>query len=287
VKLALGTVQFGLNYGIANQSGQVTRDEAAQILAVGSAAGIGTLDTAIAYGDSERVLGQIGVAAWTVVSKLPAMPEDLVDVHGWVMDQVTGSLKRLGVARLHALLLHRPDQLFSQQGPAFLGALSALKAEGLVDKIGVSIYEPDELERLFALTRFDLVQAPLSILDRRLVGSGWTTRLKSLGVELHTRSAFLQGLLLMRANERPEKFRRWNGIWETWSQWLGETGLSPLEACLRYPLSVAEVDKVIVGIDSVVQLREILAAASGPMASLPCWPGSADPVLLNPASWSK
>lgn len=286
MKLGLGTVQFGLNYGISNQSGQVPRSEAEKIIEHARASGMDTLDTAIAYGDSEHVLGQIGVADWTVISKLPALPDDVADVEGWVNQQVDASLRRLGLPRLHALLLHRPDQLFSRHGPVLLRVLAALKAEGLVAKIGVSVYGPEELERLFALSTFDLVQAPLSILDRRLVDSGWAKKLNSLGVEVHTRSAFLQGLLLSPADQHQHKFKRWHDVWTAWSSWQADTGLSALEGCLRYPLSLPEIDKVIVGIASVAQLDEILAAASGPMPPLPSWPASLDKTLLNPAFWS-
>src|SRR4051812_7806276 len=87
-RLALGTVQFGSRYGIANRSGQTTRDEAAAILAAAYAAGIRTLDTAIAYGDSERLLGEIGVADWRVVSKLPALPPECSDIDAWVRESV-------------------------------------------------------------------------------------------------------------------------------------------------------------------------------------------------------
>lgn len=151
----------------------------------------------------------------------------------------------------------------------------------------MSVYAPDELERLFAEMRFDVVQAPLSILDRRLSDSGWAQRLQQQGVELHVRSIFLQGLLLMPIAQRPAKFGRWQALWTKWERWLAETGLTPLEACVRYALSVADVDKVVVGIDSASQLREILAVAGGSLTDLPDWPQTIDVDLLNPARWNQ
>ncbi len=286
-RLALGTVQFGLEYGIANESGCINFDEAGRILAEAADSGIDLLDTAIGYGDSERVLGQIGVADWKIISKLPALPDECPDVAGWVDAQVAGSLARLGVGSLYAVLLHRPNQLFEARGEQLHEALDRLKAHGRTEKIGISIYAPDELDRLFDGMRFDLVQAPLSILDRRLVDSGWAQRLKRLGVELHVRSVFLQGLLLMPASRRPVKFGRWQPLWSEWQRWLDETRLTPLQACLRYALSVGEVDRVVVGVDGVAQLREILAAATGPLTSLPSWPQNIDIDLLNPSRWNQ
>lgn len=285
-KLALGTVQFGLAYGVANTSGCLTIQEAARVLQSARLSGIDTLDTAVAYGRSEETLGQLGVDGWKVVTKLPAIPSGGVDVAGWVEAQVRGSLGRLRVDRLHGLLLHRPGDLLGPAGAAYLSALDALKDSGMVDKVGVSIYAPDELDSLFALRRFDMVQAPISILDQRMICSGWTRRLATEGVELHSRSAFLQGLLLMPETARPERFARWSSTWQAWANWLGETGLSPLQACLAFAHSVEGVDRVVVGVDGVAHLEEILRESTAQLPSLPAWPEPVDPLLLNPSLWN-
>src|SRR4051812_2125353 len=117
-RLALGTVQFGLSYGVANRAGKVTAGEARTIIENAQAAGIDTLDTAIAYGDSEQRLGEIGVQRFRIISKLPGMPEDLPDVKRWVENNVAGSLQRLGVRKLYALLLHRSADLQHPHGEA-------------------------------------------------------------------------------------------------------------------------------------------------------------------------
>lgn len=292
-RLALGTVQFGLEYGVANQLGRVPREDVKNILRQATAQGVDTLDTAIAYGDSENALGQAGIDGWKVVTKLPALPDACADVAGWVEAQVEGSLSRLGVSQVHGVLLHRPAQLLGEGGKELLDALEHLKAQGVTRKIGVSVYEPEELDMLVGMMPFDLVQAPLNILDRRLVESGWARRLKAQGTEVHVRSAFLQGLLLMPATQRPEKFERWRDIWSEWTRWLGDAGLTPLQACLGYVLGVEEVDKLVVGVDSVTDLNEILAAshsASSSLPSLPSLPNWAQPIdtdLINPARWSQ
>lgn len=287
MRLALGTAQFGLAYGIANQAGRTGTDAAGRIMSEARRSGMDMLDTAIAYGESERVLGKIGIADWHVISKLPPLPETCVDVAGWVEEQVKGSLARLGVRQLYAILLHRPGQLFDARGRQLFDALEGIKRQGYVSKIGVSSYAPDELKRLFDHFPFDLVQAPLNILDRRLVESGWAQCLQRLGVELHTRSAFLQGLLLMPASSRPRKFDRWQPIWYTWERWLQDTGISPLEACLRYALSVMEVDRVVVGVDSVEHLHQILTVYDEALPSLPVWSSPIEIELIDPSCWSR
>jgi hypothetical protein len=285
-RIALGTVQFGLPYGIANRAGQVGRDEAAAILIHARSMGIDTLDTAIAYGESEQRLGEIGVGHWQVVSKLPPIPESCTDVASWVRDSVRGSLERLGIAKLHGLLLHRSHQLLGDRGPALYRALCGLKDRGQVEKIGVSIYDPDELEALWPHFQLDLVQAPLNIMDRRLATSGWLMRLHEAGTEVHVRSAFLQGLLLMNDANRPEKFRAWQPLWNQWHRWLDDEALTPLQACLGFVLSQPEIDRVVVGVDSLTQLQGILASVEHRTVIPPTLLMSSDPDLINPSRWS-
>lgn len=286
MKLALGTVQFGLDYGVANSSGRVSLGEASSILQRALQAGITTLDTAIAYGESESVLGNIGVKPWAVVTKLPAVPNLCNDINDWIREQVAGSIARLNVPRLYGLLLHRPSDLLEDNGFLLFEAIERLKSEGLVEKVGVSVYGPDELNMLSGKYSFDIVQAPLNIIDRSLITSGWGDKLKREGVELHTRSAFLQGLLLMPSHKRPMKFNGWSEVWDEWDRWLSDTGLSPLQACLKYATSLDCVDRVVVGVDSVEQLNQIIDAATGQLPSFPLFKPLRDERLVNPATWS-
>jgi aryl-alcohol dehydrogenase-like predicted oxidoreductase len=285
MKLALGTVQFGLDYGVANSGGRVSEDEARAILATAAQNGVSTLDTAIAYGDSERVLGVLGVSQWQVVTKLPSVPDGCDDVVSWVEREIQQSMARLNLTQLHGVLLHRPGQLLEKKGQDLYRGLQFIKESGLAQKIGVSVYEPAELGQLFDRFELDLVQAPLNILDRRLVDSGWAKQLKKAGVELHTRSAFLQGLLLLPAGKRPKKFNAWSGVWAAWDQWLLDINQPALEACLSYVNSVPDVDRVVVGVDSLQHLNQILESSEGKLKATPNFGGSTDARLLNPAAW--
>ena len=186
---------------------------------------------------------------------------------------------------MYGLLLHRPQQLLSHKGQEIYNALSCLKKEGLVDKIGISIYHPNELEDLCNHFSFDLIQAPFNIFDRSLKQSGWLSRLKDLGVEVHIRSIFLQGLLLMNPSNRPAYFNCWQPIWTEWEQWLHTNNLTALQACLRFVLSNPDIDRVVVGVDSLSQLQEILAATTVDSINLPDKLCCDDPNLINPARW--
>jgi aryl-alcohol dehydrogenase-like predicted oxidoreductase len=273
-------------YGVANRAGQVTLAEAVRILEHARAAGLNTLDTAISYGESESRLGEIGVRDWKVISKLPAVPADCASTRKWIRQSVQGSLERLGVEGLYGLLLHRPQQLLGAQAQQIHDELSALKAEGIVRKIGVSIYDPGELEPIVRRFPLDLVQAPLNVLDRRLVFTGWLSRLHAQGTEVHARSVFLQGLLLMHREDRPAQFRRWQHLWEAWHQWLQTQELTPVQSCLGCVMSYDEVTGVVVGVDSLAQLQEIISAEALPHAIPPSSLASEDLDLLNPSRWS-
>jgi aryl-alcohol dehydrogenase-like predicted oxidoreductase len=155
----------------------------------------------------------------------------------------------------------------------------------MVEKIGVSIYDPAELDLLSQCLTLDILQAPFNILDRRLITSGWMDRLAQMNIELHTRSVFLQGLLLMPSSKRPDKFKRWQSLWEQWEHWLAESGLTPIQACLRDALAQATIAKVIIGVDSLVQIQQILQASTGSSPALPPALHSNDIDLINPARW--
>jgi aryl-alcohol dehydrogenase-like predicted oxidoreductase len=284
-KIAIGSAQFGLNYGVSNQHGKVEHLEVASILYEAYTRGIEIIDTAIAYGNSEQLLGEIGISSWKVVSKLPKVPTEITATSTWVEQSVCGSLQRLNTSQLYGLLLHRPEQLLSAQGESLYRSLHLMKDQGLVQKIGISIYSPTELETLCDHFSFDLIQVPYNILDRSLERSGWLSKLKSLGVEVHVRSVFLQGLLLMNSLNRPAYFSRWQSFWQQWEQWLTETQLTSLQACLRFVLANPDIDRVVVGVDSLSQLQEILVATTGKFPSPPDGLSCDDPALINPSRW--
>ena len=284
-RLALGTVQFGRRYGIANTSGQVDTKSAAAILERARISGVDTLDTAVGYGDSESCLGEVGVFSWRVITKLPRVPEDITCVSDWVEAQVCDSLRRLRIARLDGLLLHRPSDLLGPAGAGLIGAFDSLKARGLIRVAGISIYNPAELDVICAVWRPDLVQAPCNVLDRRLIHSGWLERLHGWGVQVHVRSLFLQGLLLMPADRRPSWFDPWSALLLRWTNWCEENRATPLQETLAFVEAIPWVERLVVGVDSVDQWNEILAASDAKGHVPPDDLFSDDLELIEPSRW--
>lgn len=285
-RLALGTVQFGMHYGVANNLGQVSLIDAKTMLRAALANHIDTLDTAETYGSSEKCLGEIGTHEFKVITKLSEVSNGEGGVGASIVRHVKASLCKLRRTDLYGLLLHRPQQLLGPDGNEIYRALLNLKNDGLVKKVGVSIYSPSELDALGSSYCFDLVQAPFNLIDQRLVTSGWLKRLKDNEVEVHVRSAFMQGLLLMPQSEIPQKFLRWSNLWQSWHKWLEASSLSAVQASLGFALKFPEFDRVVVGADSLIQLSEIISASKLPVRSdfpnLRC----DDVQLINPANWN-
>jgi aryl-alcohol dehydrogenase-like predicted oxidoreductase len=287
-RVALGTAQFGLPYGVANVLGQVKYEDAEAMLIMARNAGIDTLDTAIAYGEAESLLGRIGVSDFHLISKVPAIREPIDSVEDWVERQVESSLSRLKVDSLKGLMLHAPADLLGPYGHKIALGLQRVKDSGLVELIGLSVYSPEQLAAAMEFLPIEIVQIPLNIFDRRFVDSGWLNRLSQQGIEIHARSAFLQGLLLMPSENIPSKFEPFRSTLDSWHAWLDkqELGTSPVQACLAHVASYSEISRLVVGVDTPDQLQEIIIAASLSSCQAPARLASSASTLINPSKWS-
>jgi len=253
-RLALGTAQFGLAYGLNNQAGQPSTTAVAEVLAAAQAAGLTLLDTATAYGNSEARLGELAGKNpnFELITKLPAGPP------AQVAQQLAGSLARLRRAQLYGVLFHAFKPL--QEEPAAWQALQAARTAGQVARIGVSLYHPHEAEWLLAKGwDIDLVQVPYNVLDQRFAAVlPW---LAARGVEVHVRSAFLQGLLLREPATLPEFFRPLAPKLVQLRQLAIAAGVPLPALLLLYAAYAPGVARAVIGVDSVANLHENLAAA--------------------------
>ena len=284
-RLALGGAQFGLPYGISNITGAIGRTTARDVLTMAAKVGIRTIDTAMSYGNSEEVLGSAGAGSWTICTKLPPVPPQTESVSSWVKSSVQASLKRLRADHLDTLFLHEPSDLLGSRGPELRDALEDCRSRGVTKRVGASIYDPVELEKLLPLMTIDAIQAPFNLLDQRLVTSGALQHLRDLGIAVHVRSIFLQGLLLMDRPEREHRFPEWKELWNIYDDQLKRTGASPLKTCLCFGLSVPGIEHVVVGVSSCGDLAEIITAASSttPLEYPDCQ--TDDMMLIDPRQW--
>ena len=286
MKIALGTAQFGSSYGVANIGGKVKVSEITKILADAASSKVDTIDTAMSYGDSERALGLVGIQDFKIVTKLPDIPEYISDVCNWVNAEVNASLNKLGTTSVHGILVHNAKSLLGNQAQELANALERLKESGIVTNVGVSIYDPEDLGDISEILDIDIVQAPLNLVDRRLINTGWLYKLDKMNVEVHTRSSFLQGLLLLPRDKIPKKFERWSKLWDFWHNQLNKNDLDPLSQCLRYVMDISQVSRVIVGVETLAQFREIINAVNvntffRDWTEMTC----DDHRLINPSNW--
>jgi aryl-alcohol dehydrogenase-like predicted oxidoreductase len=265
-RIILGGAQFGMAYGITNQHGQVLEADIRAILGRAQSVQVGFVDTAAAYGTSEQVLGRVlqDFPDFGVISKIPAVVGNCIGAEDvqHLQDSVSRSLEVLRRGRLHGLLVHACADLFKPGGERLVGFLQGLRSTGVATRIGVSVYEASEIDRVLEIFTPDIVQMPLNLFDQRLVRSGHVARLRAARVEIHGRSAFLQGILLTDGADLPEHFKRFSKEFGAYSDFLGHNKLSRLAASLGFVLGQGGLDRVIVGVTSLRELDEIIEAVS-------------------------
>lgn len=264
-KLCLGTAQWGLLYGISNIHGQTSESEVTQILNDSNDLGINMLDTANAYGNAEEVIGRqkSQVNNFQIITKTHPLKTKKITTEDILLisNSFHTSLERMKCNSVYALLVHNADSLLASNGDRLWDKLSQFKQEGKVEKIGVSVYSPDQLELIINRYAIDIVQLPFNIYDQRFLKSGLFNKLKKIGVEIHVRSVFLQGLLLMDSNKVPKHLNTVNDKQEQLIELFNSIGLSLLEGCLKYCLLQKEVDRVVIGCEDANQLHEIVDGA--------------------------
>lgn len=274
-KLVLGTVQFGVQYGV-NSAGRPSKDAVKGILAAAAKGGIDTLDTSSAYGNSEEILGECTTPneGFKIVSKYPKGETP-------VRDMFNGSLNRLKVKSLYGYLLHHFEVY--KNNPKVWDEFIALKEAGKVQKIGFSLYSPEELQIILDnKSPFDLIQVPFNIFDKKFLPL--MKELHNKGVEIHVRSTFLQGLFFKDRETLPEKLKPMKKYLLQLDDFSKQTGLSISEIALNYNLQNPYIDGVLIGVDNVDQLQTNLASVNDTPIDIEI--NVKEQELLNPVNWN-
>jgi aryl-alcohol dehydrogenase-like predicted oxidoreductase len=263
VKIGLGTVQFGQNYGVSNKQGITPEDDVREILTFAWENGVTLLDTATMYGNSEEVLGRSipPHASFRFVTKTPIFQKAKIEKRDAdrLKDTFRSSLDKLRQQNLYGLLVHHVIDLLKDGGQYLWEGMQDLRKMGLVQKIGVSLYSPSELDQFLKKYTPDIIQVPINVFDQRMIQDDHLQDLNDLGVEIHIRSVFLQGLLLMSADELPVQFNSKKNMILQYHMALQEQDINPLEAALSFVNQQPEIDYVIVGVNNQAHLKEILS----------------------------
>jgi len=285
MKLALGTVQFGLDYGVSNTQGQVCPEEVNKILTIAKQQNISTLDTAPAYGNSEKILGKTGLAhQFNIVSKIPTLNDNDIDVEQYVKT----SLQQLNIEKLAAALFHHVDDIISSpHAKNRFNALVKLKEQGKINKIGISVYTPEQLAFCVENYPIDIVQLPLNCLDQRFIDANWINELSDKKIDIHCRSIFLQGLLLMNIDSLPSYFTPYKKYFQRFLDTAKQLKVSTLSLALAIGHQHNGIDKMVFGCCNVEQLLEVISAyavakkINEDLSSLAC----KDKRLIIPSNW--
>jgi aryl-alcohol dehydrogenase-like predicted oxidoreductase len=283
-RIVLGGAQLGLPYGILNGGETLSREEVARILDTAVDRGIDSIDTAIAYGQSESIIGETSQNRFNIISKLPPLPVDISNVSEWVHSQVQGSLSRLKCTSLDALLLHRPQDLTGAQGAELYAAIGSLIAEKMIHRFGVSIYSPEDLEGIIGTFDIHVVQAPLNVFDRRILVV--TNQLSALNIEVHVRSVFLQGVLIANPINRPQRFEPWSEHFALFDEWVRSSGVSAMACCMGFALQQPGIAKLVIGTTSAESLDEIMNSIPNSVLEAPTHLQSSVEQLIDPRFWN-
>lgn len=297
MRLGLGTAQFGLDYGVTNARGRVTRTAAHAVLERALERGLDQLDTAPRYGDAEACLGSFGapLARFAVYTKSPAY-EPSVPPRAALAASLSRSLATLGLARVKGLLEHHSEALLGPAGDAVWRGLCEAREAGLVSQVGVSVYTPEELDAVLARYPLEFVQVPGNALDQRFLSERRLADLAARGLDVQVRSVFLQGALLdpEYAAARVPSLGLPLAAFSAACAAIDAPPIAVALAAVAAPAAAYAPGRVtlVVGVEDVAQLDEVLMARGYALARGPAELASGlravaceNPAVIDPRRW--
>jgi len=278
-KIIIGTVNFGIKYGISKT--MLSQNEVFKITDLAIKNSLKTFDTAQSYGISEKLLGKIKKKIEIITKIIPNKKWKNIN---FLKFQIQKSLNNLNRSTIHAVLFHDIQILKTRNGKIIFKNLEMLKKKKIIKKIGVSIYKFKDLVFLLKNYNIDILQCPFSIFDTRLIDQGWLKLLKKNKVEVHARSVFLQGILVDKNLSNKKYFNKWKKKLKMWFDYLKAKKIRPVEACINFVVS-SKVDKLIIGIKDLSHLKEILNLNFEKKINIPKKLIIKNPKFLNPNLW--
>ena len=276
-KLVIGTANFTQKYGA--DTFKVNVNEVSKILNLAKRNNINEIDTAEAYLKNNKIFKKVD-KKFEFISKI--LPNSQWLCLKFCQNQLENHLKKLNSNNINTLLFHDTKILFTKNGKKIFSNLENLKKRNFFNKIGISIYDPGVLNYLTSNFNLDVVQCPYNILDKRILKTGWSRKLKNLGIEIHVRSIFLQGLLVNKSIYKKKYFNKWRKIFFNWFNYLEKLDISPIDYCLSDLLNY-DFDKIIIGINSSDDLKKIInfKTIKNKMVNLSIY----DKSLIDPRNW--
>ena len=283
MKLSVGTAQLGMRYGICGK--KISSKEFVKIKRLILKNNIQFIDTASAYGKSEKIIGDSVLNKLNIITKFTLPKIKKKEIKNWLIIKIDQTLKILNSKKIYGVLIHSYKDLKGQKGKEYLKELLILKKKKKIKKLGISIYETKELKYIWKYWKPDIVQAPLNILDTRLISSGWLSKLKKAKVQVQVRSIFLQGLLI---KDRSKFLSNKNKIViNKFYKWCKNIKISRKLACLHFVKQFCNIDHIVIGVDNASQLKEIIYILKKKLFKIPNKFSTKDLKLIDPRKWTK
>ena len=286
-EIILGSANFDQVYGIKKNF--IKKKKIKELLNFATKKKIKIIDTSPLYNKSEEIIGALNNNRFKIISKIPKTPKKIKkkSVNKWLSENIMTSLQNLKIKNFECLLMHNANSLLTKNGEEMYKSIKNIKALGLTKKIGISIYDFNTLNKILKKFKFDLIQVPLNVYDRRLIEGGWLKELKKKNIEIHVRSIFLQGVLILKSSKFPVKLKKLKKYFIIWENWLKKNKLNPVHICLAFILKQSKFNGLVIGCNSKNQLKQILKLKSKKINfSLPNMKVKNNN-LIDPRKWSK
>jgi aryl-alcohol dehydrogenase-like predicted oxidoreductase len=284
MKLVIGSAQLGMKYGLFNNK-KISRKEFKKIEKLVIKSKINFIDTATSYGNSENIIGNSKLKNLHIITKLKLPNKKNIHIKNWVLNELTKSLIKLKIKRIYGVLVHDYKDLLGKYGKNYLLSLQELKRKKIINKIGISLYDPQEIKKIWKFWKPDLIQVPFNPLDNRILDSGLVDLLKKFKIKIFVRSVFLQGLLI---NE--DSFVKINKIHKIllnkFKNWCYKNNISLLQACLHFIKQFKKIDYIVVGFNNYDQLKEIIDVFKKKQIIIPKEFSTIKKNLIDPRKWN-
>ena len=256
-KIIIGTANVNNDYGLINN--KINTNEFKKLLNFAKLKGIKIIDTSPKYSNSEKIIGSV-LKKFKIITKVTNIPLKIKnrEIKNWIMNKFTQSSKNLKISKVHGILLQNAEILLSKKSEVVYKTLLNLKKKKKLKKIGISIYNFKTLEKIINKYQIDFIQVPFNIFDRRIENEKLIKKIKKKGIEVHARSIFLQGLLIKKNLRIPKKLFALKKSLKLWKKWLERNNISALNACLNFVLRNKNIDKVVIGLNNLQNLKQVI-----------------------------
>jgi aryl-alcohol dehydrogenase-like predicted oxidoreductase len=283
MKLVIGSAQLGMNYGLFNNK-KISRNEFKKIEKLVLRSNINFIDTATSYGNSENIIGNSRLKKLHIITKIKLPRKKNIHIKNWVSKEISRSLIKLKINKIYGVLIHNYKDLLGKNGKNYLFSLQELKRKKIIKKIGISVYSPQEIKKIWKFWKPDIIQAPFNPLDNRILVSGWINILKKFKVKIFVRSIFLQGLLI---NDNSSFIINKNSkiLLNKFKIWCYKNNVPLLQACIHFIKQFKKIDYLVVGFNNYNELKEIIDVFKKKLIIIPRKFSTNKINLIDPRKW--